>query len=399
MKHQQSHFAAREREPRVGIVCDLLEEHWHSMDHVADMLLANLRNRFYSEAIAVRLRPNFANRFSAVPGFGSSKLSRNVDRLLNRFWYFPRYLALNAQGFDVFHIVDHSYAHLVHSLSDSPVIVTCHDLDAIRCILDPATAPHSIVMRAMAKQILTGMQKAALVACASNATRAELIDHGIVPLQRTVVVHNGVDATFAPTPDLPADRQADALLGDRCPDRVDILHVGSTISRKRIDVLLQSFAAVRDAYPNARLIRVGGSFDRAQSELLRCLDLADSVNVLPFLNRRTLAAVYRRAALLLLPSEGEGFGLPIIEAMACGTPVIASALPALREVGGEAAVYCSVGNVSQWAEAIRVLIEERRDQPGASRDRRQRGLEQAAKFSWSAYAASMLQLYREFAQR
>lgn len=367
------------------------------MDRVADMLLSNLNDLLASEATAVRLLPKFANRFTAVPGFGKTRLARNIDRLLNRFRYFPRYLASNVRGFDVFHIVDHSYAHLVHSLPNRPVIVTCHDLDAIRCIIDPSTTtPRSLVMRAMAERILTGMQKAALVTCNSSATREELIDRGIVPEQRTIVVHNGVDAAFTTTPDPAAERQADALLGDRRPERIEILHVGSTIARKRIDVLLKSFAAVRKAYPNARLIRVGGSFSRAQSELLHRLDLTGSVNVLPFLDRSTLAAVYRRAAVLVLPSESEGFGLPVIEAMACGTPVIASALPALREVGGEAAVYCPVGNVAQWVDTIRALIEERA-KPQAARDRQRRGLDRAAKFSWTAHAAAMVQLYHEVA--
>lgn len=389
--------AARTRRPKVGIICDLLDERWYSMDLVAEMLLANLEERFNAEVTAVRLRPGFVKRATILPGLDRSRSARNLDRLLNRYWYFPRYLASNARGLDAFHIVDHSYAHLVHCLPARNVIVTCHDLDAIRCIVDPTAARRSMPFRAIAQRILAGLRKAALVTCVSNATRDELVNRGIVPAERTLVVHNGVDPVFSPIGDVCAERQADALLGAGGSSRIDILHVGSTIARKRIDILLRSFAAVRKSLSNARLIRVGGPFDHAQSELLRELDLTDSVIVLPFLDRRTLTAVYRRAAMLVLPSEREGFGLPIVEALACGTPVIASDLPALREVGGTAAVYCPVGDVPRWSAAMLALAAEPLARPETSRRRRQQGLAQAAKFSWSAYAAKMVELYRQVA--
>ena len=74
---------------------------------------------------------------------------------------------------------------------------------------------------------------------------------------------------------------------------------------------------------------------------------------MPFLEPAVLAALYRRAALVLMPSEAEGFGLPLVEAMACATPVIASDIPVLREVGAEAAVYCAVADVPAWSAARR----------------------------------------------
>lgn len=382
------------RKPRVGIVCDLLEERWHSMDLVADMLLTNLRESFSSEAAAVRLRPKFVNRFTLATGPDGNKIARNADRLLNRFWYFPHYLTSQAHRFDAFHILDHSYAHLVHWLPAGRVIVTCHDLDAIRCLVDPATAPGSILMRAIARRILTGMQKAALVTCVTGAIRDELVNRGVVPAHRAIVVRNGVEPLFSPRPDATADRQVAALLGDPCDGRVNILHVGSTIPRKRIDVLLHSFALARSEHPGLRLVRVGGPFDRPQSELVKRLNLDDSVIVLPFIDRRMLAGVYRRATMLVLPSDGEGFGLPVVEAMACGTSVIASDLPALREVGGDAALYCAPGDISRWADAMLAVAVDDRAGREAFANRRRLGLEQAAKFSWRRSAATMVGLYR-----
>ena len=100
--------------------------------------------------------------------------------------------------------------------------------------------------------------------------------------------------------------------------------MGSTVPRKRIDILIRVFSEVKKKTPNVRLIRSGGSFTADQTMMIEKLGLRDSVTVLPFLERRHLASVYRRASVVLQPSEREGFGLPVIEAMASGTPIVAS---------------------------------------------------------------------------
>jgi glycosyltransferase involved in cell wall biosynthesis len=107
-----------------------------------------------------------------------------------------------------------------------------------------------------------------------------------------------------------------------------------------------------------------------------------------------LAAVYRRASVLLQPSEREGFGLPIVEALACGTPVVASDLPALREVGGQAVVYCSVGDIDSWIASVTQLLNERKLDLQQWSERRAAGITQAAKFSWTLYTERMVELYR-----
>ena len=111
-------------------------------------------------------------------------------------------------------------------------------------------------------------------------------------------------------PEPAADVEAGRLLGPRS-GFTDILHVGSTIPRKRIDVLLRVFKAVKESHdrgrkpdtPPLRLIRVGGPFTAAQQAMVRDLELGDAIVVLPMLDRATLASVYRRSALLMMPSE------------------------------------------------------------------------------------------------
>jgi glycosyltransferase involved in cell wall biosynthesis len=94
-----------------------------------------------------------------------------------------------------------------------------------------------------------------------------------------------------------------------------------------------------------------------------------------------------------MPSEREGFGLPLLESLACGTPVVASDIPALREVGGEAVTYCAVGEVEDWAAAIDALLEERTHRPDDWAARQDRGIRRADAFSWSKYAREIAALY------
>src|SRR5207253_3226444 len=192
-----------------------------------------------------------------------------------------------------------------------------------------------------------------------------------------------------------ADREAVRLLATLPEDAIMILHVGSTIQRKRIDVLLRVFAALYKRFPKLRLIRVGGAFDEAQRKLADQLGLEHLILELPFLEKSVLAAIYRKAVFLLHPSDAEGFGLPLLEALACGTPVVASDLPVMHEVCGEAATYCPVAKVSAWEEAVSMLLGERHEEPEQWAKRRAQGIAQAAKFSWAEYARKMGELYQE----
>ncbi|MBC7909379.1 MAG: glycosyltransferase family 4 protein, partial [Pyrinomonadaceae bacterium] len=289
----------------------------------------------------------------------------------------------------------HSYAQLVHHLPAERTIVTCHDIDTFRCLLEPEREPRSKLFVAMTRKIFDGLRKAARVTCDSHATRDDLLKYEVIPPERLSVIYNGVHPTCSAEPDALADEKAARLLGAAQAGGIDLLHVGSTIARKRIDVLLSVFAAVKKEFSQARLLRAGGAFTREQLKLVEQLGLAKSIVVLPSLSRPVLAAVYRRATLVLQPSEREGFGLPVIEAMACGAPVVASDLPVLREVGGEASVYCPVADVKTWTASVNELLSGRSMQPELWAARRAAGLAQSSLFSWSEYARRMVCLYQE----
>src|SRR5262249_49053853 len=157
---------------------------------------------------------------------------------------------------------------------------------------------------------------------------------------RLVHAPNGVAPEFQPDA-----RPGDLAVLPEIDGRLFLLHVGSCIPRKRIDVLLDLFAAVCSRRPDLRLGQVGGDWTAPQRQQIARLGVGTVVHQVRGVSRGDLAALYRRAAAVLLPSDAEGFGLPVIEGLACGTAVVASDILPLREVGGDAVAYCPVGDL------------------------------------------------------
>ena len=171
-------------------------------------------------------------------------------------------------------------------------------------------------------------------------------------------------------------------------DRPWVLHVGSCIARKRIDVLLEVVAALREKSPDVRLVKVGGEWTAADREQIARRGLGNAIIHVGGLTRSALAEVYRRATVVLIPSGSEGFGLPVIEALACGAVVVASDIPALREAGGNGAVYAPVGDVAQWLDLVGKLLAD----PAVAPPRAQR-LSWARRFTWTAHAEIIARAY------
>src|SRR5262252_4554879 len=113
---------------RLAVICDFLEERWPSMDLVADMLFQRLVVDHPAEIAATQLRPPMRRFFSRL----GTRAGWNADRLLNRFYFYPGWLRKQRAEFDLFHIIDHTYAHLALELPPERTLITCHDVDAFR---------------------------------------------------------------------------------------------------------------------------------------------------------------------------------------------------------------------------------------------------------------------------
>ncbi|MEO8217657.1 MAG: glycosyltransferase family 1 protein [Acidobacteriota bacterium] len=371
----------------VTILADLLEEKWPSMDLVADMLTANLSS-LRPPLDARLIRPPMTRRFSSAAASSGSRFM--LDRALNRFHDYPRLLK-GARSSDVYHVVDHSYAHLVHSLPADRTIVTCHDLDAFRSLFDSGFGPRPLWFRTMMRRVLGGMLKAGRVVFDTETVRREFLSNVRLDETRTAVIPLGVHPACSPEPDGARDEAARAMFSSGGSASLNILHVGSTMARKRIEHLLAIVARLSVLFPDVRLVRVGGAFSPGQKALAKELGIAERINVAPFIKPSRLAALYRSADVLLLPSSAEGFGLPMLEAMACGTPAIVSDLPVLREVGGEAAIYAGDDSVEGWVETVDDLLEQLRSGSGSAF--RDRGLTHAQAFTWERVAESYSEVY------
>ena len=358
------------------------------MDLVAEMIAAHLPAAMPGARIDL-LRAPFRTRLrrqsGAPPGV--------FDRYVNRFRDYPRWLAAHARDFDVLHVLDHSYAHVARVLPPGRIVVTCHDVDAFA----PFTGSRSSskLPRWLARRVLSGLQRATVIVCVTEATRRDLVRHELVDAHRLAVIPNGVDPLCGAPPEREAELAAAALVGPG--EGVDLLHVGSTIPRKRIDVLLAVAARVARVDPAVRVLRVGGPLTADQQQLASSFGLNERIVSLPFVDRRVLAAVYRHASLVLLPSEREGFGLPVVEALAAGTPAVVSDIPALREVGGGAVSYCPVANTAAWADTILDLLTERSGSPEDWARRVEAGRQHASRWSWPAVAVQLADVYRRVA--
>lgn len=367
---------------RVALIADFKEEGWPSMDRVADTLHRELLS---AEDVSVELvRPSMRRFFSRFPGAGRGKAAFNADRLLNRFWVYPSVLRRLRSRFDLFHLTDHSYSQLVHCLDPRRVLVTCHDLDTFQCILEPEQHPAGIAFRLMANRILTGFRKASRITCDSQATLDGVLRHRLQPASRATLCRMGVDDAFFSASEKALE-----------PFPRTLIHVGSTIPRKRIDILLRVFAQVRKRIPDARLIRVGGELSAPQARLAQELGVGDVIDSRVRIPEAQLCELLARSTLLLLPSESEGFGLPVVEAMAAGTPVLCSDLPVLCEVGGVAAEYAPVTEVDPWTDRVCALLLESESSQVRWSERREQCRQQARQFTWSSVAANCIAIYKE----
>lgn len=371
---------------RLGLARDYRAEGWPSMDVCADQLQAHLQLAVPG-LTPTDLAPTFQRLFTRLPVLGRRTVAFNADRLVNRHILLPWVLRRAAHGSDLFHVVDHSYAHVVHSLPVGRAGVYCHDLDAFRCLLEPERDPRPWWFRRLARRTLAGLQAAAVVFHSTLAVRRQLLHHAIVDPGRLVYAPYGVSAEFTPHPMGPVPLPGGLSLPDRF-----LLHVGSNAPRKRLDVLLDVFAGVLARVPGVRLVQVGGPWPAHLTSRIARPGVAPHVIQIRGLNREQLAELYRRAAAVLVTSDAEGFGLPVIEALACGAVVVASDIPVLRETGGAAALYCPVADIPTWVNLVTQVLTVPQTAPAC--DIR---LSHASTYTWAEHARVIGQTYLHLA--
>ncbi len=291
--------------------------------------------------------------------------------------------ALRAGRIDVFHGTN----HMAPVLAGVPTVVTVHDLSAL-------TMPEYHTWRnrlLTVPQMLLSLRRAARLIAVSAYTAGELARLPGVDPARIRVVHE------APAPGLqPATPQAVAALRDRLglPERF-LLFLGALEPRKNVAALVRALGALWAHGERVPLV-IGGAEgwrnDEVYAEVQR-LGLADAVRFIGYVNQGDLAALYGAATAFVYPSLFEGFGLPPLEAMACGAPVLCSNTSSLPEVIGDAALTVDPRATDELTAALRRVL----DDADVRASLREAGQRRAALFSWERMARETLAIYHEAA--
>jgi glycosyltransferase involved in cell wall biosynthesis len=261
-------------------------------------------------------------------------------------------------------------------LPGTRTVLTVHDLSFLHY-------PDHFVPRLvqyLSRVVPRSVVRADRVLADSEATRSDLVRlMGVAP-EKVTVLYSGVDSRFHPAPE-PGERErlaAEYGIGSR----PYVLSVGTVQPRKNYARLIRAFSRL----PGEIELLIGGGRGWLYEEVLAEAERHQRVRMLGFVADADLPALYRGAALFAFPSLYEGFGLPVLEAMACGVPVVSSNVSSLPEVAGQAALLVDPHDEAAWVEAMRrgltdeVLREEMVTQ----------GLEQAARFTWERAARQLL---------
>ena len=303
--------------------------------------------------------------------------------LLRSVVHIPR--ALRRLRIDVFHGMDH--VGIPFAGKTGKCVVTVHDV--IPLVLPHTfTRRHRLVVRTALARV---RRQADLVVVPSRAVQRDVVQYLRVPEDRVAVTPHGCEARFNPSPDRAAAGAAAARYG--LPARY-LLAVGTLEPRKNLTTLLRAFARLRDRAavdPAVGLVIAGarGWLDDPIFRTVQSLGLEAAVRFPGFVDDDDLPALYRGAELVAFPSLYEGFGLPLLEAMACGIPVVSSNTSALPEVAGGAALLVDPLDVDGMAQAIARVLDE-----ATLRARlREDGLARAAQFSWEKAARQTLNAY------
>ena len=349
----------------VSIFRDSPAEGWLSMDRYARELTAALRRSGDCPDL-VDLEP-------------PPPLSGGRGLLLSRMVHYP--LWARKQGGDVNHILDHSYGHLLYTLDPRKSVVTVHD---IAPVLFPG---HRFGLSGLMWRIaMSGALRAARMITDSEFTRQQVIERYDYPPEKIEKIYLGVDPGFRP---LSNEELQSFLQKYVLPDQSLVLHAGKTHARKNFGRLIEAVGALHQVGERIHLVQLGGYPSEDQARLIEALHLGGFVHFLGKVPERDLVGFYNAADLFVFPSVYEGFGFPPLEAMACGTPVIAADAASLPEVVGAAGVLVPPEDTTALADAVQTLLNNR----AMAEQYSELGLTRAAGFTWEKTASKTIEVY------
>ncbi len=318
----------------------------------------------YSQEIAKRMdvKKIITKRYLSL--IGAYKLARSI----------------RGQG-SIVHLPNQHFARFAMFLNQ-PFIVTVHDL--VRCCFnpDPETISEKILLRLDTRHI----KQASHIIAVSISTKHDLVKYLEIPQKKISVIYNGVNHNiFKP-------------YNVRLLNKPYILYVGSERRRKNLGRLFEAFAVLKQEFPELKLVKVGGQgrskqFRSDTMKKLSSLGLTKDVIFVGYISELELAYYCSSAALLAYPSLYEGFGLPPLEAMASGCPVVTSNASSLPEIVGEAGIMVNPYDTRSLIQAMRRVLTDKELRDNMVRA----GLHLSRKFSWEKTAKLTMRVYKKVA--
>jgi glycosyltransferase involved in cell wall biosynthesis len=325
---------------RVAIARTMTE---FSLDIYTDNLIAGLK-KVRPEWEIIELIPKSFDR-------SSSSLTLRIQKYYERFWRYPRFVQQHSA--DIFHIVEPCDANIAYWLqnSESSVVVTCHDL-ANHFFPDnlQGSVQLPIVSRRAWLYSVNGMRYADHIIAVSSATAKDTTNILKIDPTKISVIPNGVEPVFqilnkSETTDF---RQQMGIE----PETFCLLNVGANHPRKNIATILKAIAILKDRKIAIQFWKAGADFTADQKQFIQSNELESTIRYLGKPSKSTLVQLYNAADILIAPSLYEGFGITILESMACGTPVITSNTSAMPEVVGNAGILVTPSRADEIADAV-----------------------------------------------
>jgi len=322
--------------------------------------------------IAAQLGPNFRSVREPSPNY-SLREQIHVPWLLRR------------ERPDVYHAPHYVLPPAIRCRS----VVTIHD-----CIhlMFPQYLPNRAAYAYARASMWAAARRSNRILTVSEASKRDILQLFNVKPEKIVVVYNAIDEHFSATP---SEEHVERIRERYQLDHKFVLYVGNIKPHKNLVRLIEAFSQLRRTHDDLKLLIIGDEISRlpALRRAVHRHKLHKHVRFLGYLKDDTLTVLYRLASVFVFPSLYEGFGLPPLEAMASGTPVVTSNVSSLPEVTGDAAVLVDPYDVDSIVDGIRRIL----DDPRLAEELRVKGLKRAREFSWERSVEKTQRVYREVA--
>jgi glycosyltransferase involved in cell wall biosynthesis len=322
--------------------------------------------------IAAQLGPNFRGVVEPSPNY-SLREQIHVPWVLRR------------ERPDVFHAPHYVLPPAVRCRS----VVTIHD-----CIhlMFPQYLPNRAAYAYARASMWAAARRSDRILTVSEASKRDILHFFNVQPEKIVVVYNAIDEHFSATP---SEEQVARIRERYQLDHKFVLYVGNIKPHKNLVRLIEAFSQLRRTHDDLKLLIIGDEISKlpALRRAVHRNKLHKFVRFLGYLKDDTLTVLYRLASVFVFPSLYEGFGLPPLEAMASGTPVVTSNVSSLPEVTGDAAVLVDPYDIDSIGDGMRRIL----DDPRLAEELRAKGLKRAREFSWERSVEKTQRVYREVA--